>query len=241
MYLRADHAETDVGALKTFVQENSLGIITTALQSTNFPLLQCTHIPWVYDVTEDGLGVLRGHMARNNPHAKALIEASSRSSESTLDTEVMVLFNAPHDSYVTPKYYVETKPTTGKVVPTWNYAAAQIYGKATIYPSDVNFIMKQVDDLTQQQESRGESRTTPWKVTDAPSKYVDILLKAIIGIQIEVTRLEGKFKMSQEMGEKDRQGVVDGFRAMKSEKGEALAQLVKERGILREQAKARSK
>jgi transcriptional regulator len=239
MYLRPAHAETDVSNLKAFIRDNPLGIFTTSLSSPNFPLLQSTHIPWVYDFdidNDDQLGVIRGHMARNNPHAKALIEAvnSSSPSSNAIDTEVMLLFNAPHNSYVTPQFYVETKPSTGKVVPTYNYAAAQIYGKATIYADASSeaasqFIMQQVDDLTKQEEGR-DAEKKPWKVSDAPSSYVDILSKAIIGISIEVTRLEGKYKMSQEMGVKDRVGVVNGFEAMGTENGMAIAKMVRERG-----------
>lgn len=233
MYLRPVHAETDVPKLIEFVQDNPLGIFTTALPSDNFPLLQSTHIPWIYDVDKDALGEIRGHIARNNPHAKALLEAIKKSSSPIIDTEVMVLFNAPHHSYVTPQFYVESKPSSGKVVPTWNYAAAQIYGKATIYAdSEVasQFILKQVEDLTIQQESKDEKKKVPWKVSDAPNRYIELLSKAIIGISIKVDRLEGKYKMSQEMGEKDRMGVIDGFEAMESETGKAMAKMVKERG-----------
>lgn len=231
MYLRPVHAEADEAALKAFVRDNPLGILTTALASSSHPLLQSTHIPWVYDAGEEGLGSLRGHIARNNPHAKALLEAAQNGG--AIDPEVMVLFQAPHHSYVTPQYYVETKPTTGKVVPTWNYAAAQIYGRATIHATDTAFLMRQVDDLTRQEEGRDEKRT-PWKVSDAPERYVDLLAKAIVGISIEVTRLEGKYKMSQEMGEADRLGVVRGFEGQGTEAGRAMAQMVHERGAPRD-------
>lgn len=231
MYLRPVHAENDIAALQSFIKSNALGILTTALVSPNFPFLQSTHIPWVYDVEEsDGeLGVLRGHLARNNPHAKALIEAISGSCSANLQEEVMVLFSAPHHSYVTPQYYVETKPTTGKVVPTWNYAAAQVYGTATIYNKDQEFILQQVNDLTNQEENRN-GKEKSWKVKDAPEKYVDLLSKAIIGIEINITGLEGKYKMSQELAKVDRQGVIDGFEAMQTDLGRAMAQTVRERG-----------
>lgn len=232
MYLRAVHAENDIAALQSFIKENSLGILTTALASSKYPLLQCTHIPWVYDTKEDGrLGVLRGHLARNNPHAKAMIEVTEDSSSPILRDEVMVLFNAPLHSYVTPQFYVESKPADGKVVPTWNYAAAQIYGRASIYLKDSEFILQQVNDLTDQEEAR-EGKAFKWKVNDAPEKYIQALSKAIIGIEIEVTRLEGKYKMSQEMGTKDRKGVIDGFEAKQTDLGRAMAKTVKERGSL---------
>src|SRR5579862_3450840 len=138
MYLRAIHAEFDIPALRKFIRDNPLGILITALQSPSFPTLQCTHVPWVLDVADEQskteLGTLRGHMAKPNPHAKALIEAILRDNPSngSLEEEVSVLFNGPVHAYVTPKFYTETKPDTGKVVPTWNYSAVQAYGKATI-------------------------------------------------------------------------------------------------------------
>jgi transcriptional regulator len=231
MYLREVHAEKSIPALQAFIQQNPLGIFTTALASPNFPLLQCTHIPWVYDIDVDNgsLGELRGHLARNNPHAKALLEAIKASDSSELQDEVMILFNAPHHSYVTPQFYVQSKPADGKVVPTWNYAAAQVYGRATIYSTDSEFILKQVNDLTDQEEAR-EGKSEVWKVADAPEKYIQILSKAIIGIKIDVTRLEGKYKMSQESSREDRQGVIDGFEARQTELGRAIAKTVRERG-----------
>ncbi|UZJ55534.1 hypothetical protein CBS101457_004854 [Exobasidium rhododendri] len=229
MYLREVHAEHSVPALQAFIQQNPLGIFTTALASSKYPLLQCTHIPWVYDVNEDGLGVLRGHLARNNPHAKALLEATKGSPSGVLEEEAMILFNAPHHGYVTPQYYVQSKPANGKVVPTWNYAAAQIYGKATVYSDDdSDFILQQVNDLTDQEEAR-EGAAKPWKVKDAPDRYIQLLSKAIIGLKIDVVRIEGKYKMSQEMGVEDRQGVIDGFVAKDTDLGRAIAQSVRER------------
>ncbi|RMZ38714.1 transcriptional regulator [Aspergillus flavus] len=153
---------------------------------------------------------LRAHIAKQNPQVKAMLETldGKPSGVLSLDQDVLVIFNGQHDHYVTPKYYTETKPDTGKVVPTWNYSAVQIYGKLSLYydsktPDAGSFLTKQMHDLLEQCE-----------------KYY-----GVYGI-------EGKFKMSQEMRRGDRDGVVRGFADLGGEAGEAISALVKERGEL---------
>ena len=254
MYLRAVHAEFDIVSLRKFIRDNPLGILITALPSPNYPTLQCTHIPWVLDVSDEEstteLGKLRGHMAKANPHSKAIVEAVQKVAQTngSLEQEVSVLFNGPVHSYVTPKFYIETKPDTGKVVPTWNYSAVQVYGKATIFYDSHNedtssYLQKQINDLTKQSEATimhhigGENRSA-WEVSDAPTSYVELLKKSIIGIEIDIKRLEGKFKMSQESSKGDRQGVVNGFESLMTENGFKMARTVEERGAMKD-AKAR--
>lgn len=257
MYLRAIHADADAAELRQLVRDQPLGIFTTAIQSDNFPLIQCTHVPFLLDVEDETSttdnGVLRGHMARANPHSKALIQAAEAMvaaghSDGFLEQEVMVLFNMPAHHYVTPKFYTETKPDTGKVVPTWNYAAAQIYGRLRVYHDSKseetgNFLVKQISELTDKSEKTimgytGEGAAPAgWKVTDAPDSYVALLKKAIIGIEIKVDRLEGKFKMSQESSDGDRAGVVAGFQKLGTELGTKMAEVVTERGELKKAKK----
>jgi transcriptional regulator len=250
MYLRAVHAEFDIPLLRKFIRENPLGILITALQPSKFPTLQCTHIPWVLDVTDEQseteLGKLRGHLARPNPHSKAMIEAVQRVTPSNgpLEHEVSILFNGPAHSYVTPKFYVETKPATGKVVPTWNYSAVQVYGKAKILFDTQNehtgsFLMKQINDLTKHSEETivhhtGGENLPAWEVGDAPTNFIELLRKNIIGIEVDIERLEGKFKMSQESGKGDRDGVVEGFRSLGTENGLEMARTVQERGTTKD-------
>jgi transcriptional regulator len=258
MYLRAAHAETSIATLRRFIQENPLGILTTTIPSPTHHLLQSSHIPWVLDVqdpsSEDELPILRGHIARANPQAKAIIEHAAEnpdpfprpsSTSHRLAQEVMVLFNGPSHHYVTPKFYTKTKPESGKVVPTWNYAAAQCYGVATVYfdsqaEATAEFLGKQIRDLSDLAETQIMGYERPWKVDDAPSRYIEILRKNIIGIEIEVTSLGGKFKMSQEMGAEDQRGVVEGMEALKTADGDYVARHVMERGKLGEAAKAAS-
>lgn len=231
------------------IRDNPLGLLTTAISSPNFPLLQTSHIPFVLDIhdesSETELGSLRGHVARQNPQSKAMIEAlSSREPDATgrnvLEQEVLVMFNSPTHHYVTPKFYTETKPATGKVAPTWNYAAVQVYGRATVYFDSKSeqtsaFLSKQVTDLTDHNEKKAMAYTAvddsskPWTVSEAPERYVELLKKAIIGVEIKIDRMEGKFKMSQESTNGDIDGIVRGFESISSQVGDDMASLVQHR------------
>lgn len=177
------------------------------------------------------------------------LEAHGKRSGEYLEEEVMVLFTSPVHHYVTPKFYVETKPSTGKVVPTWNYAAAQAYGRAKIFfdPKGTDtgaFLSKQIRDLSQHAEESimgydgASGRKGAWKVEDAPDRYVELLQKAIIGIEIQIDRLEGKFKMSQEMGSGDREGIVNGFAEINTDAAKNMAETVRERGHMKDAAKS---
>jgi len=253
MYLRGVHADAAIPTLRQLIRSNPLGILTTSIPSKTYPKILSSHIPFLLDVedetSESDLGVLRGHLARMNPQAKTMIdEIQSRSTTDTaqyLEEEVLVLFTSAAQHYVTPKFYTETKPSTGKVVPTWNYAAVQAYGRAKIYynaKSDetAGFLSKQINDLTQHAEKSvmgydgSDNRPSAWKVSDAPERYVELLRKSIIGIEIRIDRLEGKFKMSQEMAQADREGIIQGFRELGSDVGLRVSELVKERGDLKD-------
>lgn len=277
MYLRAIHAESNIPLLQQFIRDNPLGILTTAIKSPLYPFLQSSHIPFILDVpdittpgisTENEneneaveqkpLGILRGHIAKQNPQAKALIDLAStltnnNNKEASLNPtpelpdEVLILFNGPCHHYVTPKFYKETKPDTGKVVPTWNYAAVQAYGKIRIYADSRDertnaFLQRQVEDLSSfaEREIMGYTGTgavtdageKPWAVSDAPSSYVEILKRNIVGMEVRIERLQGKWKMSQEMKEGDREGVVEGFEKLGSDVGREIARTVRERAEL---------
>lgn len=250
MYLRAIHAEHSIPALRRFIRENAFGMLITAIQSSTFPTIQCTHAPWLIDIedetSETELGRLRGHLAKPNPHSKAMTEAVQNASGTNgrLTEEVSVIFNGPVHHYVTPKFYTETKPSTGKVVPTWNYSAVQAYGTATILfdskvPETGEFLEQQLIDLSRYAESSvmgyvGGDKLKPWGLGESPRSYVDLLKKNIIGIEIEITRLEGKFKMSQELGKGDREGVVKGFEALDTEEGFKVARTVEARGAMKD-------
>jgi transcriptional regulator len=175
--------------------------------------LMANLLPFLVDSDKGGLGTLRVHMARSNPQWREL-EALQ---------ECLVVFQGPQD-YVTPSWYA-TKRETGKVVPTWNYATVHAWGRPRVMTDDV-WLRRQIEDLTR---SREELRPAPWAVDDAPADFVAMQMKAIVGIEIPIARIEGKWKMSQNRPEPDRAGVVEGFLGQ-GEAGETLAALVAERG-----------
>lgn len=254
MFFPAAHAEHRVPVLRQLIKDNPLGVLTTAIPSEVSPLLLSSHIPFVLDVQDDSseteLGRLRGHLARQNPQSQAMIGALDATKSKVLDQEVLVLFTAIAHHYVTPKFYTETKPTTAKVVPTWNYAAVQAYGRATIYydsksQETSDYLSQQIQDLSNFTETsimdytgRGD-RPGPWKVSDAPEKYIDLMKKNIIGIEIAIERLEGKFKMSQEMRVGDREGVVRGFNNLNTQQTSTIAEMVQQRSDLKEALKGK--
>ncbi|PKX97683.1 FMN-binding negative transcriptional regulator [Aspergillus novofumigatus IBT 16806] len=230
MYLRAVHAETHIPLLQQFIRDNPLGILTTATKSLKYPLLQSSHIPFVLDIpdsptdnadSDPAPGTLRGHIAKQNPQAKALMEALAQHQSQTQSTtlelpdEVLILFNGPHHHYV---------------VPTWNYSAVQAYGKIRVYCDSKAeetgaFLSRQVNDLSRHAETAimgytGGERPGPWEVSNAPEPYVELLKKNIIGVEVRIERLQGKFKMR----------VVEGFEKLGTEVGMGIAKTVKERG-----------
>ncbi|KAM0306514.1 hypothetical protein HYE67_002523 [Fusarium culmorum] len=254
MYIKGPHAEPELPVLRKLIQDNPLGLITTAIPSPNYPFLQSSHIPFVLDIDDEEdetkFGKLRGHLARVNPQSKAMIENLTENPHlnNIIEQDVIVIFNSPIQHYVTPKFYTETKPTTGKVVPTWNYAAVQVYGRARIFYDTKTdeagqFLSKQISDLSRHAETSvmgftGGDNPVDWKVSDAPDRFVELLKKSIIGIEIEITSMGGKFKMSQEMGMGDRQGVINGFSKLESETAKEMSKMVQARSDLKEAKKA---
>ncbi|KAG2419120.1 hypothetical protein HFD88_002224 [Aspergillus terreus] len=251
MYTQPVHAESSTEVLLEFIRQNPLGVLTTGIPSAVHPFLQSTHIPFVLDQHANGespiKGSLRGHMARQNPQSKAMIDSLAVSG-SQLEQEVMVLFTDPHHHYVTPKFYTETKPQTGKVAPTWNYSAVQVYGKATVYydssrEETSRYLAQQLHDLSQHCETNimgytGESgREAPWTVDEAPEGFLNILKKNIIGVEVSIERIQGKYKMSQERVKGDREGVIEGFKHLQTDTADYIARMVEERGAIKDQAK----
>lgn len=139
-------------------------------------------------------GTLRGHVARANPLWR-----------DAAGTDVLAVFHGPQ-AYVTPSWY-PSKAATHKVVPTWNYVVVQAHGPLRAV-DDARWLHALVQRLTDTHEAR---RTQPWAVSDAPPEYIEQMLRAIVGIEIPVQRLEGKFKLSQNRSEADRLGVADGL------------------------------
>jgi transcriptional regulator len=159
---------------------------------------------------EAGLGLLRAHVARANPVWRKLQDAPS----------CLVVFQGP-EAYISPSWY-ETKRTTHKVVPTWNYAMVQARGAARVV-DDAAWLRRQLDDLTASQEGR---LPEPWQPSDAPADFLAATMKGIVGIEIPIDDLVGKWKVSQNRSAEDQRGVVDG---LQSSSEQAMAALVAER------------
>lgn len=202
MYLPKHFEETRTDILGGLIRDFPLATLVTHSPEG----LEANHIPLYFHETENGPGVLRGHIARAN--------ALSRY---TGEGEVLAIFHGPQ-AYVSPSWY-PTKVETGKVVPTWNYAVVHAYGTLRIV-DDPAWLRERLNELTAQSEA---AFATPWAVSDAPDEYIAKLLHAIVGIELTITRMTGKWKVSQNQPFANRAGVADGLR----ERGEeAMVNLV---------------
>lgn len=172
--------------------------------------LDANHIP-LHLSLDSPLGILRGHVARSNPIWKEYQE----------NVDVLAIFHGP-DTYISPSWYA-TKSEHGKVVPTWNYAVAHAYGRLRVI-HDAAWIRKQLDFLTLENEA---SFKVPWKISDAPSDFTDNLIKAIVGVEITITKLMGKWKVSQNQPSQNQLSVVYGLSNRDDQDALAIAQLVK--------------
>lgn len=193
MYTPAHFDETRPELLHQLVRDHPLGLLIT--QGANG--LDANPIPFLLDAEAGGHGVLRAHVARANPVWR----------EARTDVETLVVFQGPQ-AYITPNWY-PAKAETGKVVPTWNYITVQARGKLMVR-DDAAWVHALVTRLTQRHEA---TQPRPWAVGDAPADYIETMLRAIVGIEIELTRLVGKWKISQNRGEADRLGVAAGLDA----------------------------
>jgi transcriptional regulator len=137
---------------------------------------------------------LIGHVSRANPHWKAN------------GGESVAIFSGPH-AYISPSFY-PTKAETGKVVPTWNYEILNVYGTLVTH-DDADWVLNLVTRLTNRHE---QHRAEPWQVTDAPESYTRAQLRAIVGVELVISKVEGKSKMSQNQPERNREGVVAGLK-----------------------------
>ena len=188
-----------------------LGLLVTAGPAG----LVANLIPFLIDAEGSERGTLRAHFARANPLRHEVVT----------DAECLVVFQGPQN-YVTPSWYA-TKRETGKVVPTWNYVTVHAWGRPRLIEDPV-WLRRQLDDLTLLQEG---SRPEPWHVDDAPEPFIASQIKVIIGVEIPIERIEGKWKVSQNRPESDRIGVIAGFREH-GDSSRAMAALVAERGGL---------
>lgn len=208
MYQPPHFRDDSRAAQHALIRANPLGLLVTAGAGG----LTANPIPFLLDDAGPH-GVLQAHLARANPQGQDLAAAE----------ECLVVFQGPQ-GYVTPSWYA-SKSEHGRVVPTWNYATVHAWGRPRVI-EDADWLGRQIADLTALREA---PRAEPWAVADAPAPFVAAQVRGILGIEIPITRIEGKWKMSQNRPEADRHGVIAGLRA----EGEAgLAGLVAERSGL---------
>lgn len=188
MYLPEHFAEPRIEELHKIITANPLGTLVT--HSANG--LDANHIPFELDASRGALGVLQAHIARANPLWKEVSDQA----------EVMVIFRGPQ-GYISPSWY-PSKQETHRHVPTWNYEVVHAHGRLRII-DDEKFVRGIVARLTRRHEA-GEPR--PWKMGDAPPDYLDQLLQMIVGLEVEVTRLDGKRKLGQNRELRDRDGAI---------------------------------
>jgi transcriptional regulator len=190
------------------IRQNPLGLLCSASDG----YLQADHVPFVVEPQANGPGLLKCHLAKANAHLTALSGAS----------EALVVFQGPH-AYISPSLY-ETKSKGGRVVPTWNYIAVHAWGIPKVM-SGKEWLRSQVAELTATRES---SRPEPWTIGDAPEDFIESQLRGIVGVQIEITRIEGKWKASQNRPMEDKASVAAGL-SNGSESERNMGYIVRER------------
>ncbi|MFZ2972065.1 MAG: FMN-binding negative transcriptional regulator [Ferribacterium limneticum] len=205
MYLPKHFAETEVGVMHELMRAFPLATVVT--QGADG--LEANHIPLHLDATVGPNGTLRGHVARANPLA----------ADATVNRKILAIFKGP-DCYISPSGYA-TKAEHGKVVPTWNYAAVHAYGELRLI-DDADWLLAQLHALTAEHEA-GLPR--PWAVDDAPADYIGKMLGAIVGVEIAIERLVGKWKVSQN------QPAVNQASLIAALDGQPMAGLIRERGF----------
>ena len=188
MYVPSAFAEESLAAQHAVIRAHAFGLITSPSDGR----LTATHLPFLLDAARGPYGTLLAHMARANPHWKAF--------DGTV--EALVVFSGPH-AYVSPTWYA-----TAPAVPTWNYVAVHAYGTPIV-----------VDDVTQSRTHLGQlaatyeaDRDRPWRIDEQPKDFIDKLVPGVVAFEIPISRIEGKFKLSQNRSEADRRGVVAGLR-----------------------------
>lgn len=217
MYVPEHFEETNVGVLHYLIGEHPLGALVTVTGQG----LDANHIPFLIHAEPAPYGTLHGHVARANPlwRDHAAEHPSENLHVPTLNA--LVIFQGPQ-AFVSPSWY-PTKQETGKVVPTWNYVVVHAHGRLRVIDDPV-WVRSHLEELTGRHEGR---RAAPWKVTDAPAEYIDKMVGAVVGIEIPVARLVGKWKVSQNRPPRDRDGVVQGLVREGSPEASAMADLVK--------------
>jgi transcriptional regulator len=193
MYTPPQFKVEDIGEAHALMRARPFAVLVTMGSDG----LTATHLPTVLKTDGSGqLGRIECHLARPNPQWKTL----------SGEVDALVIFQGA-EAYVRPGWYA-SKAEHGKAVPTWNYAVVHAYGRLEVV-QDQAWLLAHVSDLSDQQEAPYAAR---WATSDAPESYMAVMARGIIGLKLEITRLETKVKMSQNREDRDRAGVVEGLR-----------------------------
>ncbi len=206
MYIPKANEEKRLPVLYGLIEAHPLASLITMGSSGLF----ASHLPMVLDPNAGPLGTLRGHLSRANKQWQ----------DFSPSIEALAIFSGPQH-YITPNWYPE-KSDTGKVVPTWNYAVVHVYGNLKVI-EDPAWLTQNVTALTSIHEAASPK---PWQVTDAPPDYIASQIKGIVGLELTITRLEGKWKVSQNRSERDRIGVAEGLDQLDTPESLAMKALV---------------
>lgn len=191
MYNPEHFRETRTDVLHAFIDAHPLGALVTQRSRG----MTADHVPMLRATLDDGTAVLRGHVARANAVHREL----------AADSPVLVIFSGPQ-AYITPSWY-PSKKEHGRVVPTWNYSVVHVHGRIR-FIDEAAWLQELVERLTDRHEA---PRAAPWKISDAPASYITRMLEAIVGFEIRIEAIEGKFKQSQNRDARDRAGVAAGL------------------------------
>lgn len=209
MYIPAVNREDDIAELRRFVRS---GPLCTLVSMTGQGLF-ASHIPMVLQDSGSAFGVLRGHVARANSHWRDL----------NTEVETLAIFTGPQH-FISASWY-PGKKTHGREVPTWNYVAVHAYGHLRVI-EDQDWLLKHLKTLVDENEKIAEF---PWSVSDAPPDYIANQMRAIVGVELEVSRVEGKWKVSQNRTDEDAAAVIAGLQTLGTPSSEVMQELIKER------------
>jgi len=210
MYIPKHFEESRVDVMHALIRAHPLATLVTLTSNG----IVANHIPLHLSESPAPFGTLQGHVARSNSVWK----------EYSPDIEALAVFQGP-ESYITPSWYA-TKKETGEVVPTWNYAVVHAYGSLRVI-DDPAWLRSQLEKLTSDNESR---RPEPWQVSDAPIEYTEKLIAAIVGFEFVISKLSGKWKVSQNQPSANRAGVISGLQELGTPNALQMAAIVPEDG-----------
>ena len=207
MYIPRHFEETRVEVLHELIRAHPLAALVVNTPDG----LDANHLPFEIDPEPAPFGVLRGHVARSNSVWRQI----------SPDVQALAIFQG-HNAYVSPSWY-PSRQETGKVVPTWNYAVVHAYGRLRVI-EDRTWLRRLVERLTNEHERTLEN---PWNVSEAPANFIDEQLNAIVGLEMPIERIIGKWKVSQNRVRQDQDGVVEALQQNNSDDATGIADLIR--------------